>query len=170
MGGEDLAEQNGIPNRAWLVLAKVYRLSGGRVGSPLPLTLVLLRDSFLRSYASIPSDPTGPNDRPLTSYVRLYPALCPSFIPLSSFFYPSFTLLSPFFHPNSFEIFEEKLALRNLQFLCCLRSRKDSIFKGHRSSTVYIVRSWDLPTSFPLFVSNCKQWVAIFLAFLRFCN
>lgn len=101
---------------------------------------------LLRSYSHVtlpsfervdPSDPTAPNDRPLTSYVRL----CPSFIPLSSFFYPSFTLLSPFFHPNSFEIFEEKLALRNLQFLCCFRSRKHSIFKGHRSSSVYILHS-----------------------------
>lgn len=94
MGGEDLAEQNGIPNRAWLVLAKVYRLSGGRVGSPPPLTLVLLRDSsFVRTRPSFGSDRTE-----RSSFNVLRKTLPCPFVLLLFLSHPSSTLLSHFFH------------------------------------------------------------------------
>lgn len=55
-------EENGIPNRGWLVLAKVYRLSGG-VGSG--------HSCLLRASSPLPFDPLRPITSLTSSYVRL---------------------------------------------------------------------------------------------------
>lgn len=54
-------EENGIPNRGWLVLAKVYRLSGG-VGSG--------HSCLLRASSPLPFDPLRPITSLTSSYVR----------------------------------------------------------------------------------------------------
>lgn len=59
-------EENGIPNRGWLVLAKVYRLSGG-VGSG--------HSCLLRASSPLPFDPLRPITSLTSSYVR--PRLLP---------------------------------------------------------------------------------------------